>query len=104
MFEEHTVEKKTALPPPPVEDKPAPKVELEKEKEEPVHERETVDIVKEEVPVRPTKDRERYTTRPPPYGAARTDYPTPSSLDLGYGTQSETYSTNYGSTNTTPIG
>lgn len=102
MFADYTVEKKPVLPPPPVEEKPAPKVDPEKEKEEPPRERETVEPVKEEIPVRTSKERDRYTR--PPYVATRGDYPTPSSSDMGYGTQSETYSTNYGSTNTTPLG
>lgn len=105
MFEEYTIEKKPVLPPPP-EEKPAPKPEVEKEKEEqPVREREPVETlsIKDEAPIRQVKERERYTRAP--YVAPRGDYPTPSSSDMGYGTsQSDSYSTNYGSTNTTPLG
>lgn len=103
MFEEYTIEKKPPLPPPVVEEKPAPKVEEKKEKEDPVREKDTADVVKEDIPDRrQAKERDRYT-RPPYANSTRGDYPTPSSSDMGYGTQSETYSTSYGSTNTTPI-
>lgn len=104
MFEEFTAEKKPPLPPPPPEEKPTPKVEVEKEKEESTRDRDSLDSLstKEEIPIRQVKDRDKYTR--PPYGSSRTDYPTPNSSDMGYGTQSETYSTNYGSTNTTPLG
>lgn len=102
LFEDYTVEKKPPLPPPP-EEKVPPKVEVEKEKEE-LHrerERDSLDNIKEDHSIR---NKERIENRYSRSGYGRNDYPTPSSSDMGYGTQSDTYSTNYGSTNTTPLG
>lgn len=103
MFEEYTTEKKPPLPPPP-EDKPSPKPEVKKDipKDEPLRERDMENLsIKEDRTI--VKDRDRYSNRT--YVAPRTDYPTPSSSDMGYGTsQSDSYSTTYGSTNTTPLG
>lgn len=98
------MEKKPVAPPVVPEEKPAPKPEVEKEKKEEVRsERDCVDILKDEHSVRPSvKERDRYSRSlyvPP------RDYSTPGSSDIGYGTsQSDSFSTGYGSTNTTPLG
>lgn len=106
LFEEATVEKKPVVPPVVPEEKPAPKPEVEKkEKKEEVRssERDCLDIVKDEHSVRSSvKERDRYSR--PVYVPPR-DYSTPGSSDIGYGTsQSDSFSTGYGSTNTTPLG
>ncbi|XP_044763789.1 histone-lysine N-methyltransferase SETD1 [Coccinella septempunctata] len=94
-FEEYTTEKK------PPEAAPPPKVELENE--------ERLAIEKQEDELRKhEKKREREKLERDRYGRAsfgRSEFATPgSSSDIGYGTAPSDFSTNFGSSNTTPVG
>ncbi|XP_045466894.1 histone-lysine N-methyltransferase SETD1 [Harmonia axyridis] len=97
-FDEYTAEKK--LP----EIIAQPKVESEKEERIAVEFKEK----QEDEHRKNEKKREREKIERDRYGRvsfSRTDFATPSgSSDLGYGTGPSEFSTNYGSTNTTPVG
>ncbi|GJQ80667.1 hypothetical protein Trydic_g9251 [Trypoxylus dichotomus] len=100
-FEECTVEKK-----PVVEEKP-PKPEPDTKMEEDVFDgKETKDWEREAKEAKEREDRlhgkererDRYAR-----GYGRTEFATPSGSDMGYGTAQSDFSTNYGSSNTTPL-
>ncbi|CAH0549275.1 unnamed protein product [Brassicogethes aeneus] len=107
QFEECTAEKKPA-PPPVVVEEP-PKIE-EKPKEEEItkqreyderlysKEREKDLKLSPEFDRKKDRDRDRYNR----YSGGRTEYPTPSSSDIGYGTAPSEFS-GYGSAGTTPL-
>ncbi|KAL3271158.1 hypothetical protein HHI36_021656 [Cryptolaemus montrouzieri] len=99
-FEEFTVDKK------PAEVVPVSKIEPEKKAEEDKaaieqKEKEEEELRKKEKEKEREKlERERYSRTS---FSARTEFATPSSSDLGYGTGPSEFSANYGSSNTTPL-
>lgn len=99
-FKDFTEEKKPVVEEKKVEEK---KVEVEKHflesKDKHPLEKEKEDDLRSVVMKDSLRDsRDRYSR-----SYVRSDYPTPSSADLGYGTSQSDYSANYGSTNSTPI-
>lgn len=93
-FEDYTVEKKA-----PVAVENTTKVEEKKVEEDKKvgKEKDSKDPVDD---VKIKKERERDRDR---YRGYRNDFATPSSSDMGYGTASSEFSTNYGSAGTTPL-
>lgn len=94
-FEDYTVEKKpvaTVESTTKIEEK---KVEEEKKVDKEKESKDAADDNK--IKKDRERDRDRYNR------VYRNDFPTPSSSDMGYGTASSDFSTNYGSAGTTPL-
>lgn len=99
-FEEYTVEKKAAVEENPVKSEPEVKKEEEKfDGKVPKDWEKTKEVVKEREDRVHVKERDKTYAR----GYTRNEFPTPSSSDMGYGTAQSDFSTNYSSSNTTPL-
>ncbi|KRT81143.1 RNA binding protein [Oryctes borbonicus] len=101
-FEEYTTEKK-----PVVEEKPAKPEPDTKIEEDTFDGKETKDWDREPKEVKEREDRlhgkDRERDRCYARGYPRNEFATPSSSDMGYGTAQSDFSTNYSSSNTTPL-